>query len=71
MNENQKLREELRQVRELAKGAQAWREMVNPTQILDIVGREDPPAKPQIVITIYPPRPCSYPHGNGLFGYMF
>lgn len=48
MDELERLREAVRKVRQAAKGAQTWHTILDPLEILEIVGREDP--APEIVI---------------------
>lgn len=48
MDELERLRDAVRKVRQAANGARIWHTVLDPLEILEIVGREDP--APEMVI---------------------
>lgn len=68
MDELERLRDAVRKVRQAAKEAQTWHTILDPLEILEIVGREDPAPEMTIVpMQKFKPRPTSLPnYGNGI-----
>lgn len=49
MDELERLREAVRRVRQAANGARIWHTILDPLEILEIVGREDPAPEMAII----------------------
>lgn len=68
MDELERLREAVRKVRQAAKGAQTWHTVLDPLEILEIVGREEvAPEMTTLPMQKFKPRPPRLPgYGSGI-----